>query len=74
MNAANEKPPGPEWLFYILSFFIPVLGIVLGVIYASKSSRACRSFGQVCLVLGVINLVLGCCGFSCTIGPGIGSF
>jgi hypothetical protein len=74
MNERDDKPPGPEWLFYVFSFFIPVLGIVLGIIYMSKPERACKSFGQVCLALGIVNAILSCFGCSCTLGPGIGSF
>jgi hypothetical protein len=74
MNDRGDKPPGPEWLFYVLSFFIPLLGIILGAIYMSKPAQTCKSFGQVCLALGIVNVVLSCCGPSCAFGPGIGSF
>jgi hypothetical protein len=74
MNDLGDGPPGPEWLFYVLSFFIPLLGIILGVIYMSKPVQACKSFGRVCLVLGIVNMVLSCCGCSCAFGPTIGSF
>jgi hypothetical protein len=73
MNAIEEKPPGPEWLFYVLSFFIPLLGIILGVLYMSKPVQVCKSFGQVCLALGIVNIILGCCGYSCAFGPAIGA-
>jgi hypothetical protein len=73
-SAAEEMPPEPEWLFYVLSFFIPILGIILGIIYMNKPERACKSFGQVCLALGIVNAILSCFGYSCILGPGIGSF
>lgn len=74
MNEPDDKPPGPEWLFYLFCFFIPVLGIVLGIIYMNKPERACKSFGQVWFALGIVNAILSCCGCSCVLSLWIRSF
>jgi len=65
--AAAEVPPEPTALFYVLSFVIPLAGIILGAIYLSKPDAANKKFGKMCLTLaltciGVI-IVAYCCFF-----------
>jgi len=48
-------------LFYIVSFFVPVVGIVLGAVLITSSSHRDSEYGKtgrVCLILAAIALVL----------------
>jgi hypothetical protein len=56
----GDKPLEPKWLFYILSFVIWPVGIILGIIYMRKPDLECKSFGKMCLILGIIPIVLWC--------------
>jgi len=56
----GDKAPEPRWLFYILSFVIPLAGIILGAIYLSKSSPDCKKFGKTCLILA-LSAIGVCC-------------
>jgi hypothetical protein len=62
---AAEVPPEPAWLFYVISFMVPVAGIVLGALYLSKAEAANKEFGKYCLAAAVVNFGLGfsmvCC-------------
>ena len=49
---------GKRALLYLASFLIPLFGVIIGVIYMSKSDQAYRSVGTLCLVLGVASLVI----------------
>ena len=45
-------------LLYILSFFIPLAGFIVGAIYASKEEKHYKHVGKNCLIFSVINIVL----------------
>lgn len=45
-----EMPPEPAWLFYVLSFVLPVAGAVIAAIFMSKADGASRRFGRNCLI------------------------
>jgi hypothetical protein len=60
MDAAEEMPPEPEWLFYILSFFVQIAGIVIGAIYMGKPNEECRRFGKNCIIAAIIRILLYC--------------
>jgi len=53
---AAEKPPEPAVLFYLLSFFIPLAGLILGAIYLGKRELAQREFGKLCLILAAARI------------------
>ena len=46
-------------LLYILSFFIPFAGFIVGAIYASKEEEHYKHVGKNCLIFSVLNLILG---------------
>ena len=46
-------------LLYILSFFIPLAGFIVGAIYASKEKEHYKYVGKNCLIYSVMNIVLG---------------
>ena len=45
-------------LLYILSFFIPLAGFIVGAIYASKDEGHYKHVGKNCLIFSVLNIVL----------------
>jgi|GEM_PF-906666 len=53
-----EQVPEPAWLFYVLSFIIPIAGIIIGVIYLTKADRELKRFGKTCLVFAAIPIAL----------------
>jgi hypothetical protein len=70
-----DKPPQPSKkakrkiddttviLLYILSFFIPFAGVIVGAIYASKEEEHYKQVGKNCLIFSLINVVLVVLGF-----------
>ena len=66
MNEANttqvsigfDGPPQPKWLFYVLSFFLPVAGVIMAAIFSSIADQASKDFGKICLILAVIPIAL----------------
>jgi len=46
-------------LLYILSFFIPLAGFIVGAIYATKEEEHYKHIGKNCLIFSVLNIVLG---------------
>lgn len=58
--ADEEKPPEPRWLFYVISFIIPLAGIIIGVIYLTKPDPECKTFGRNCIIAAVAAVVVCC--------------
>ena len=46
-------------LLYILSFFIPLAGFIVGAIYASKDEEHYKHVGKNCLIFSVMNIIFG---------------
>ena len=46
-------------LLYILSFFIPFAGFIVGAIYLSKEEEHYKHIGKNCLIFSVMNIILG---------------
>ena len=67
INNYNEKTSEIEqkidnttvYLLYILSFFIPLAGFIVGAIYASKNEEHYKHVGKTCLIFSVLNIALG---------------
>jgi membrane-associated HD superfamily phosphohydrolase len=57
-EATAEETPEPKWLFYVLSFIVPIAGIVIGVIYFSKPDEEPRKFGKTCLIIAAMSVAL----------------
>ena len=57
-NGEVTTPPEPKWLFYILSFLIPIFGLIMGIIYQSRIGDENKHFGKMCIIMFIINLVL----------------
>ena len=45
-------------LLYLLSFFIPLAGFIVGAIYASKDEKHYKHVGKNCLICSALNVVL----------------
>ena len=54
----GEIIPEPRPLFYVLSFIIPIAGIILGAIYLSKPDDEMKKFGKTCLIIALIPIIL----------------
>ncbi len=59
--AAGGTAPqgGVRVLLYIVSFIIPLVGIILGIVYMVKPDQDSKKFGKMCLILGIISIILG---------------
>lgn len=57
----GDKPLEPAWLWYVLSFIIPILGIILGAIYLGKPEPENKSFGKNCIIAAVVSFVVAIC-------------
>ncbi len=43
-------------ILYFVSFFIPVVGLILGIIYLVKDGRDCTVFGIQSLIAGLLGI------------------
>jgi uncharacterized membrane protein HdeD (DUF308 family) len=50
---------GMKVLLYIISFLFSIVGIIIGIVYMTKPDRESKEFGQMCLILGLIGIVIG---------------
>jgi uncharacterized membrane protein len=41
-------------LFYVLSFVVPIAGVVIGVIYFTKTDEDLKRFGKTCFIIAAI--------------------
>ncbi|MGD8718353.1 MAG: hypothetical protein PVH29_05965 [Candidatus Zixiibacteriota bacterium] len=57
--APGEVPPEPRILFYVISFLVPIAGIVIGAIYLSKPDPDNKEFGKYCLIAALVNFAIG---------------
>jgi hypothetical protein len=53
-----EQVPEPAWLFYVLSFIVPIAGIIIGIIYLTKADEELKRFGKTCLIFAAIPIAL----------------
>jgi hypothetical protein len=56
--AQPQISEGMKILFYILSFLIPLLGIIIGVIYYSKPDPESKNVGKMCIILALVAVLL----------------
>jgi len=56
----GNKPLKPKLLWYVLSFLVSPLGIIVGIIYVRKLGSEVERFGSKCIVIGVISVILCC--------------
>jgi hypothetical protein len=59
----GDRPPEPRWFWFALSFVIPIMGVILGILYSGKPDPAAKRFGKNCLLAAAAAIVAaGCCG------------
>jgi hypothetical protein len=58
--AENKTTLEPKWLWYAISFILPVVGIILGIIYRRKEEFESRDFGKKTIIAAVAGLVAIC--------------
>jgi hypothetical protein len=51
---------GQRSLLYILSFIIPVVGIILGIVWMNDQDLDKKAIGKTCLTVGIVSIVLSC--------------
>ena len=70
MYYQQQPPPGyygPRYsgclkiILYVLSFAIPIVGIIVGIIFMSKGDPESNSLGKTCLAISIVAIVIGCC-------------
>lgn len=60
-------PPQPQYsgclkfFLYGLSFFVPLAGLILGIVFLAKGDPESKSLGTACLIIAVVAVVVGCC-------------
>lgn len=57
--AQPQVSDGMKILFYILSFLIPIVGIIIGVIYYTKPDPQSKELGKMCLILALVGILIG---------------
>ena len=75
-----QQPPPPvyygprysgclKFVMYVLSFCIPIVGIIAGIIYMSRGDPESSALGKACLVISIASIVIACCA---GVGFGVG--
>ncbi len=54
----EQMSEGVKILLYIVSFLIPIVGFIVGIIYYTKPEPELKQFGKMCLILGLISVLL----------------
>jgi membrane protein YdbS with pleckstrin-like domain len=57
--AQPQISDGMKILFYILSFLIFIVGIIIGVIYYTKPDPESKHVGKMCIILAVVGALVG---------------
>ena len=58
-QAQNKISDGLKIVFYILSFLFFIIGLIIGLVYYTKSDPESKEVGKMCIILGVIGMVVG---------------
>lgn len=49
---------GMKIFLYLLSFFIPIIGFIIGAIYYTKPDPDFKHVGKMCIILGILSILL----------------
>lgn len=55
----NEVSTGVKILVYLLSFFIPIVGFIIGVIFYTRPEPEQKHVGKMCFILALLPIILG---------------
>jgi len=47
----------PRWLWYAVSFILPVVGIILGILYRRKEAPESKDFGKKTVIAAIAGVV-----------------
>ncbi|UCH78807.1 MAG: hypothetical protein JSU81_02335 [Candidatus Coatesbacteria bacterium] len=47
----------PRWLWYLVSFVLPVVGIILGILYRRRENPASRDFAKKTTIAAIVGIV-----------------
>jgi hypothetical protein len=51
-----------KWFLYILAFLSPFpVGIIIAIVFLSRSDPESKSLGNTCLIVSIISMVIYCC-------------
>lgn len=50
---------GMKILLYIVSFIIPLVGLIVGIIYYTKPEPEYKEVGKICLIIALVAWVIG---------------
>jgi hypothetical protein len=50
-----------KFFLYVISFLIPFLGVILGLIYMSRRDPESERLGKACVILSIVSIVIACC-------------
>lgn len=59
-SGGDEVSGGLKALLYILSFFIPVVGLIVGIIWMNGEDLEKKAIGKTCLIISIVAIVLSC--------------
>ena len=54
----NEVSSGVKILVYLLSFFIPIVGFIIGVIFYTRPEPEQKHVGKMCFILALLSIFL----------------
>ncbi|MCB0053262.1 MAG: hypothetical protein M9936_25680 [Caldilinea sp.] len=70
-----ELSSGLKVVFYILSFLVPIVGIVLFFVYRNKVNEQDKAAARLFLILGIVSFVISCmCSFVFPVMLSLGSY
>jgi hypothetical protein len=59
-GGSNVPEGGMKILLYIVSFLIPIAGIIIGIIFYTKDGAEEKKFGKMCIILAVVAIIVFC--------------
>lgn len=60
VGGSNAPEGGLKILLYIVSFLVPLAGIIVGIIFYTKNTAEEKQFGKMCIILAVVAVVVWC--------------
>lgn len=67
VTGAQQYSGGVRWLLYIVSFLIPIGGLIAGIVLMTRADPESKEVGTNCLIAAVTGFVLNCVCVLCQI-------
>lgn len=61
ITTGPPKPPmstGIKVLLYLVSFFVSIAGIVIGIVFMMRTDPEEKRVGKICLILGIVSILI----------------